>query len=603
MLRQAQHEGVIYPSPWSARWRYRLSKGGLVEGHRQRLADSYHRLKNESLWWGTFGIMAESLTASPFAVVTRAVSHAATRNIRMTVAISLVLIAGCFASTAAIQMRLDRARALDQASLFETQRAHELSGELAAALDRYAALGAAFANAQSAESSAALSEAGGAALKNIVVLDADGGLRSEMKTAPAGFLPLDDAALSAAKAGRAIVPSADGRSFAILFAWGEQLIAVQLDARQLLSPASMDDAAIATKGGRVLALGANWSETPPLGSLALHGDETETRTLDLSNEHRLVSLSAARGWPVTVATSIRSDAALSAWYGALPLYFFFIFGPALAGAGLAVVFVREFERRARATEAMKNLRSVRPADARLYVRLADAERRAVESERSKSEFIAHMSHELRTPLNAIIGFSEVIEQGLFGKAGHPKYSEYAHDIAAAGRHLHGKISDILDFANLEAGRHPLTLSSVDVAAVAREAIDELAGRAFSRRIELRVALPRTALATADALGVKRVLTNLLCNALQFTPEQGVVRVQLLSEDRAIVIGIRDSGDGFAASEQARAGQAFARFDRPGAVTGVGLGLAIAMVLARRMGGAVKLGSGEGGFAELRLPRA
>jgi signal transduction histidine kinase len=534
----------------------------------------------------------------------RAVSKAATRNIRMTVAIALALIAGSFASAAAIQMRLDRTRALDQASSFETGRAHELSGELAAALDRYAALGAAFANAASPDTTAALSDAGGAALKNIVVLDANGGLLSEMKMAP-GFLPLSGSVLARARLERAVVPLKDGTGFAILFPSGEQIVAVQLDARALLGAASLENAAIATKEGRVLALGANWNEMPPQASLELNDANKATRELDLDDGHRIVSLAAVDGWPVAVATSVRAGTALDAWYGSLPLYFFFIFGPALAGAGLAVVFVREFERRAKTAEAMKTLRSVRPADQRLYVRLADAERRAVEAERSKSEFIAHMSHELRTPLNAIIGFSEVIEQGLFGKAGHPKYAEYARDIAGAGRHLHGKISDILDFANLEAGRHPVTLTAVDVAAVAREAVGEIAGRAFSQRIKLRVALPQAALATADALGVKRVLTNLLCNALQYTPERGSVRVQLRHEETAIVIGIHDSGYGFAADEKARVGQAFTRFDRPGAVTGVGLGLAIAMVLARRMGGVVRLSceEGEGGLTELRLPRA
>jgi len=546
--------------------------------------------------------MAQSLAASPFAIATRAVSKAATRNIRVTVAISLVLIAGSFASAAAIQMRLDRVRALDQASSFETRHAHELSGELAAALDRYAALGTAFANAASPDATAALSDAGGAALKNIVVLDANGGLLSEMKMAP-GFLPIPGAALARARAGRAVIPLKDGTGFAILFASGEQIVAVELDARALLGAAG--NATIAAKDGRVLALGADWNEMPPQATLQLNGADKATRELDFADGHRIVSIAAVAGWPLAVATSVRAGAALGAWYGSLPLYLFFIFGPALAGAGLAVVFVREFERRAKTAEAMKNLLAVKPADQRLYVRLADAERRAVEAERSKSEFIAHMSHELRTPLNAIIGFSEVIEQGLFGKAGHPKYAEYARDIASAGRHLHGKISDILDFANLEAGRHPVTLTNVDVAAITREAVGELAGRAFSRRIKLRVALPDAALATADALGVKRVLVNLLCNALQYTPEKGSVRVQLRHEDRTIVIGIRDSGYGFAANEKARAGQAFARFDRPGAVTGVGLGLAIAMVLARRMGGAVRLGGeeGEGGFAELRLPRA
>ena len=534
----------------------------------------------------------------------RAVSKAATRNIRMTVAVSLVLIAGSFASAAAIQMRLDRARALDQASSFETRRAHELSGELSAALDRYAALGAAFAGADSPDATAALSDAGGAALKNIVVLDANGGLLSEMKMAP-GFLPLADGMLARAHAGRAVIPSRKDGDFTILFAAGEEIVAVELDARALLGGVSLENAAVATRQGRVLALGGNWDGMPPQAALGLNGANAATRELDLEGGHRIVSIATVEGWPLAVATSIRAGAALDAWYGSLPLYLFFIFGPALAGAGLAVVFVREFERRAKAAEAIRNLRGLKPGDRRLYVRLADAERRAVEAERSKSEFIAHMSHELRTPLNAIIGFSEVIEQGLFGKTGHPKYAEYARDIAAAGRHLHGKISDVLDFANLEAGRHPIMLEAVDAAAIAREAVGELAGRAFSRRIKLRVALPESALAMADALGVKRVLTNLLCNALQYTPENGAVRVQLRREENGIVIAIRDSGYGFSESERPRLGEAFARFERPGAETGVGLGLAIATVLARRMGGSVSLGGeeGEGGLAELRLRKA
>lgn len=547
--------------------------------------------------------MAQSLAASPFTAAFSRASLAATRNIRVTVIVSLALIAGSFAATATIQMRLDRTRAIESASYFETRRAQELSGDLSAALNRYAALGSAFANASGAETPAVISEAGGTALRNIVLLDGNGALLSELKSAPAGFTAPD--AIAALKSGRAILPAADGHDVSLLFASGQQIVAVELDSRQLISPVSINNAAIVMRSGRVLALGSSWNAVPPLGALAWNGAANATRTIDFAGDEKLIALSAVPDWPLAIATSIRTGNALQAWYGSLPLYLFFIFGPALAGGGLAVVFVREFERRARATEAVKSLKNTRPSDQRLLVRLADAERRAAEAERSKSEFIAHMSHELRTPLNAIIGFSEVIEQGLFGQTGHPKYVEYARDIASAGRHLHCKISDILDFANLEAGRHPLKLAPVDVASIAREVIDELAGRAFSRRIKLRVALPQSSMAVADQLGVKRVLTNLISNALQYTPETGAVRVQLLTEEGAIVVNVRDSGFGFVASEKERAGQAFARFDRPGAVTGVGLGLAIAMVLARRMGGAVRLGGneGEGGFAELRLLKA
>lgn len=547
-------------------------------------------------------IEAAAVAASPRMAQTR--RRPLRYRVRYVVAICVVLIAGSFASAALIQLRLDRARALDQAASFETIRAHEMATDLAAALDRYAAIGTAFANSgEAAETSAALSEAGGPALSNILLLDQSGNLVSQLKHAPAGFLPLRASTLAAARNGRAIVPSTDARQMAIVYSAGQRLVVVQLDATHLMPRASMQGAIIATNTGRILAAGSQWSEVPSPALLTLSNPAGETHTVGHGDDRRLVALMPVTGWPINVGASVAVGTALGSWYGTMPLYFFLILGPALAGAGLAVVFVREFERRARASEAVRTLRSTRPAEARLLIRLADAERRAVEAQRSKAEFIAHMSHELRTPLNAIIGFSEVIENGFFGNAGHPKYVEYAHDIGTAGRNLHTKIGDILEFANIEAGRYPMEPAIVDVAAVTRETISELAGRAFSRRIRLTVSLPEQAYARADRLAVKRVLTNLIMNAFQYTPEGSAVRVQVRTDDGAIVAAVHDSGIGFAPGEQSEAGQAFKRFDRPGAETGIGMGLAIAMALARRMGGAVHLGGvqGRGTNAELRLP--
>jgi two-component system cell cycle sensor histidine kinase PleC len=319
---------------------------------------------------------------------------------------------------------------------------------------------------------------------------------------------------------------------------------------------------------------------------------------------RATVIAQAQEWPVTVRSSLDRSAALAAWYGSLPLYLFVILGPALVGAGLAAVFVREFERRARAAEAIKTLRSARPMEARLLVRLAEAERRAVEAVRSKSEFIAHMSHELRTPLNAIIGFSEVIERGFYGAPGHPKYVEYARDIGMAGRSLHSKIGDILEFANVEAGRYPLSPAPFDVSELAHECVNEHMGRAFSRRIALEVGVIEPADALADPMAVRRIVTNLLANALLYTPEGGEVLVDVRSEVGAVVVTVRDSGTGFTKEEARRVGNAFLRFDRTGADTGAGMGLAIAMALARRMGGAIRIAGrhGEGTSAELRLPK-
>ncbi len=550
-----------------------------------------------------------SLGFSPAHAASRAFSgatRAATRNVRWTIVLSILLIFGSFVSAAIIQMRLDRMRALDQAATIELRRAQETASDLGATLDRFAALGAAFANAEvSAETSAALSEAGGPALQNIAVLDGAGHLLFEMKRAPKDILPLDAATLARAAQGRAVTTAAAGQSILLAFPDNGRTVLVQLAASVLFPAAGLEDDLLATDDGRALVLGRGWRELPSYDALALPRGKTEARILELPSGRRLVALAPAPHWPLTAGASVQVGEALSGWYGALPLYFFFILGPAFAGAGLAVVFVREFERRARSTGAARALKAKRNDEAKLLIRLADAERRAVEAERSKAEFVTHMSHELRTPLNAIIGFSEVIEQGLFGKPGHPKYEEYAHDISAAGRKLHAQIGDVLEFASLEAGKQTVKLAPVDTAAIARQAIEEIAGRAFSRKIKLSVALSETARAMADPYALKRALSNLLANALQYTPEGGAIRVQLRVSDTAVAIAVQDNGFGFSPMEAAHAAKPFTRFDRPGASTGSGLGLAIASSLARRMGGSLNISgkSGEGAVAELKLRRA
>jgi two-component system cell cycle sensor histidine kinase PleC len=305
-----------------------------------------------------------------------------------------------------------------------------------------------------------------------------------------------------------------------------------------------------------------------------------------------------------VTSSLDETDVLADWVQALPLYLFVILGPALVGAWLAALFVGAFERHAKARRAIRALKSVRPIEGKLMVRLANAERGANEALRAKSEFIAHMSHELRTPLNAVIGFSEIIAEEFFGPNGHPKYGEYARDIGEAGRNLHTKIDNILEYANVEAGRCPLHEEAVDLAELTAACVDEQKGRAFSRRISLSLAFGEPGTVRADADAVRRILTNLIVNALTYTSEGGIVRADVRFEEGAGILTLSDSGMGFTAQETKLAGKPFQRFDRPGTVTGAGLGLAIAMELARRMGGAMALngGQGRGAIMELRLPR-
>ena len=528
-------------------------------------------------------------------------------HVRLTTSICIVLICGSFVSAAIIEMGQDRSRALSQAAEFTRQRAQELALDAGSALDHYQTIAKTFASADTgAETSAALSEAGGPALKNILVLDRGGKLAAEMRGPPQGLLPLNSAILSDARAGQTIVVSGDTSSITILFPSGGRIIAVQIDPRLLLPPAGMGDALLALPSGRLVAQGARWKEAAPASALSLAGLATATRTLKLSDGTRLVSLEHVRRWSLVAGASVRVEEALSAWYGAFPLYLLLILGPSVTGAALAVLFVRVFERQARVAAAAKALRSTRPGEARLLVRLAEAERRAAEAERARDRFVAQVGHELRTPLNAIIGFAEVIEARVFGEPGNEKYVEYARDIGNAGRELHAKIGSVLEYAALNtpdvSDGEPERAAIADAAEIARRRVAERATSAATRGLKLVVAIPDVASVKADPAALARILGHLLDNAIAYTPKGGTVSVDVRVNEREVITCIQDTGAGFSPREKAEAGQAFRRFPRSSAPGGMGVGLAIAMGLSRRIGATLTLSSppDAGTLAELRL---
>jgi len=486
------------------------------------------------------------------------------RNTRLMVPLCIALICGSFAAAAVLSLRLDRAHALRQTASFEETRAADLAAVAEAALNRFAGAGLSFARNPE-------TRLGDPAIRNIAIFRG-GRLESALK--PLSAVPSPPVL----KGPRAIFSF--GPEAGLAFRDSGAVIAVLFDA-DALAPHTLLRRAALLSGAGTFSSGAGW-----------RGDSArQTR--------------AVPGWPLTAVTEMDSDGALSRWRELLPLYIFVILGPAFAGGWLAALFVGTFERHEKAAHALRTLKTIRPVEAKLLVRLANAERAAAEAQRSKSEFVAHMSHELRTPLNAVIGFSDIIAQGLFGPPGHIKYAEYARDIAEAGRGLHTRIADILEFANLEAGRYPLEPQLVELSDLAYACVEEHKGRAFSRRIRLEIGTSMTAEVVADRLAVKRILSNLITNALSYTAAGGTVLVDVRREEGAGVTLVRDSGAGFSEEERSQAGRAFLRFERKGHMTGAGLGLAIAMELARRMGGAMRLFSrpGQGSVLELRLPRS
>jgi two-component system, cell cycle sensor histidine kinase PleC len=242
----------------------------------------------------------------------------------------------------------------------------------------------------------------------------------------------------------------------------------------------------------------------------------------------------------------------------------------------------------------------------LAEKYSEEKNRAEEANQTKSKFLANMSHELRTPLNAIIGFSEIMESGMFGSLGSEKYREYCHDILASGQYLLEVINDILDMSKIEAGRMKLEMEPLDMSKTLAESLRVVSGRAEDKRLLLDADIENAISVVADRRALKQIVINLLSNAVKFTPDGGkvVVRSRLLNDK--IVLMIADTGIGIAPQSLARLGRPFEQVESQLTKTyhGSGLGLAIARSLTQLHGGSMRLRSklGAGTVVCVSLPR-
>jgi signal transduction histidine kinase len=229
-----------------------------------------------------------------------------------------------------------------------------------------------------------------------------------------------------------------------------------------------------------------------------------------------------------------------------------------------------------------------------------------EAERLKDEFFALVSHELRTPLASIIGYLEVlIEEDADDGLDRDERRRFHGVLERNARRLERLVGDLLFVANLEQGMLTLQPASVDLASLARDALE--VARPFAEREGVSLTLDCEALPSVvgDPGRLGQGLDNLIHNAVKFTPNGGRVEVRLeRCGDRAL-IEVRDTGVGIPVAEQARL---FERFFRAStaterAVPGVGLGLAIVKAIAEAHGGAIAVESeiGRGSVFRLELP--
>ncbi|MDO8408747.1 MAG: HAMP domain-containing sensor histidine kinase [Phenylobacterium sp.] len=252
---------------------------------------------------------------------------------------------------------------------------------------------------------------------------------------------------------------------------------------------------------------------------------------------------------------------------------------------------------ARRRERAAELRQARRA---AHLRL---EARAEEHRRS---FLRMVSHELRTPLNSILGFSELISAEIYGPLGAPEYKDYAKLIRDSGQKLLALSNQVLEIARLESGAADLVARREPLDHVLDDVLDGLADEMRARKAEVVVedqgALPDV---ITDPKGLRTALAALLSNAIVHGADGGEIRIRVRGRTAEVAINIIDQGPGVDPRDIPRLLRPFEQGEnaliRRG--EGAGLGLPLAFMLCRGMGGGLTLTPrAEGGLcATVRAP--
>jgi signal transduction histidine kinase len=234
---------------------------------------------------------------------------------------------------------------------------------------------------------------------------------------------------------------------------------------------------------------------------------------------------------------------------------------------------------------------------RLYQQLEAASRH-------KSEFLANTSHELRTPLNAILGYTELIQDNIYGEVPE-RIREILERVQSNGRHLLGLINDVLDLSKIEAGQLTLSVAEYSIREVVQTVVTYAEPLAAEKKLLLKAEvaddLPR---AEGDERRMTQALLNLVGNAIKFT-ESGGVTVQATALDGSLEITVADTGSGIAVSDQQRIFEEFQQVDSSSTRKkgGTGLGLSISKKIIELHGGRIWVESevGRGSVFHFTLP--
>lgn len=270
-----------------------------------------------------------------------------------------------------------------------------------------------------------------------------------------------------------------------------------------------------------------------------------------------------------------------------------------------VAFNRDMTEERRYQEALEHERALLAE--RVAERTAELQQLNGDLQRAvtaKDEFLASMSHELRTPLNAILMLAELLELETSGPLT-PKQHKHLQTLRKNGQHLLELINNVLDLSKIQASKLAVEQDRVRVADLCEASLNLVSAQAERKRISIALMLDAApAFARADGQRTKQILVNLLGNAVKFTPEEGSIGLKVTTDPvtKRLCFTVWDTGIGIEAADFEQLFEPFVQLE--GGLSrhyeGSGLGLHLAMQLARLQGGDIQVTSEQGKGSEFTL---
>ena len=264
------------------------------------------------------------------------------------------------------------------------------------------------------------------------------------------------------------------------------------------------------------------------------------------------------------------------------------------------------EEKARLAAALADMTHLEEMHHELLQREQEARASAEQANVLKDQFLATVSHELRTPLTSILGWADMLRRGVLDGATRARADRAIYIGAQRQAHL---IDELLDVARIVSHKLTLDFTTVDLKDVVRSAVDVVQPNADAKRIVIGVEEdPAIGVVHGDSGRLHQVATNLLANAVKFTPEGGEIQLRLRRAGNAVEMIVSDNGQGIRADFLPLVFEPFRQADAANTRThgGLGLGLSIVKHLVEAHGGSIRAesgGEGKGATFTVRLPLA